>query len=97
MDSWDVIDEMVSQLGSLYALEVEAEAFPEIGEEPPLRAVRLAVLRAAAEMSRLTSLARPGNDPGLAAAREALHSARAAAESARALIREARAARNREV
>ena len=92
---WDVIDSMVAELGDLYALELEAEAFPEVVEQPPVHEVRLAVLRASAEMSRLTGEGRLDDERCLAAAREALDSARGAADAARALLRSARAARIR--
>jgi hypothetical protein len=89
---WALIDDMVSQLGDLYALEVEAAGFPEIAEERAVQEVRLAVLRATDAMSRI------GNGSagsGLEAAREALAGASASASVARRILAEARAARNR--
>jgi hypothetical protein len=51
--NWLLIDEMVSELGDLYALEVEASSFPEISEDPAVLEVRLAVLRATDAVSRI--------------------------------------------
>ena len=90
--NWVLIDDMVSQLGDLYALEVEASAFPEISEEPAVREVRLAVLRATEAVSRIGSGAA---GPAVDQAREALASAGSVASLARRLVSNARAARNR--
>jgi hypothetical protein len=83
---------MVSELGDLYALEVEASRFPEIWEEQAVRDIRFALLRATDAMSRLGSAAA---DPAIQTAREALDSAATASILARRLLTEAREARNR--
>src|SRR5688572_6184961 len=36
-DRWLLIEEMISELGSVYALEVEAATFPELASEPALQ------------------------------------------------------------
>ena len=91
-DRWSLIDEMVSELGNLYALEVEASNFPEIADEPAVRDIHLAVLRATEAVTRIGSAA---PTPAIENAREALDSAVASASVARRLVAEARAARNR--
>lgn len=91
-DRWSIIDTMVSELGDLYALEVEASNFPEISDEPAVREIHLAVLRATDAMSRLGVTA---PDPAIRSARDALDAAVSAASVARRLLAEARAARNR--
>jgi hypothetical protein len=93
-DKWLMIDDMVSELGDLYALEVEASAFPELSADPIFREVHFAVLRATDAMSRVASATA---DPALKNAREALDSAAAAAAAARRLLVAARASRNRHV
>ena len=90
---WVLIDDMVSQLGDLYALEVEASGFPEISEEPALQAVRMAVLRATDAVSRIGA-GKAG--PSVENAREALAAAGSAASLARRLLADARASRNRQ-
>ena len=57
-DRWLLIDEMVTELGDVYALEVEAAGYPELASDPALKDVHLAVLRATEAM------AAPGHDPG---------------------------------
>jgi hypothetical protein len=89
-----LIDEMVSELGTVYALEVEAAGFPELASDPALKAVHLAVLRATEAMAGLAAI-RGADGDRLELAREALDSALAAASSARFLLAEARAARKR--
>jgi len=89
---WVLIDDMVSQLGDLYALEAEASRFPEISEEPAVQAVRLALLRATDAMSRIGAAP---SGPAVENAREALAAAGSAASLARRLVADARAARNR--
>jgi hypothetical protein len=84
---------MVSELGALYSLEVEASAFPEISAEQALKDVHMAVLRATDAMSNMA--ARPGETAGLERARAALDAALSSATSARSLLATARAARNR--
>ena len=91
-DKWSVIDAMVSELGDLYALEVEAANFPEISDDPAVRHVHLTVVRATEAMSRIGAEA---SDPLLQAARATLDSAVASAAAARRLLAAARAARNR--
>lgn len=91
-DRWSIIDDMVSELGDLYALEVEASNFPEISDAPAVREVHFAVLRATDAMSRVGVSA---TDPVVRNARQALDSAAASATAARRLVVEARAARNR--
>jgi hypothetical protein len=93
-DRWELIDEMVCELGELYSLEVEASAYPEITEDPAFRAVHMAVLRATNEVTSLTGEVK--DTDCMARAREALDAARASAASARVLLFRARAARNRE-
>jgi hypothetical protein len=93
-DRWVLIDEMVSELGSVFALEVEASAFPELSAAPALNDVHMAVLRATEAMAGLTA-PRGADGERLEQAREALDAALAAATSARRLLAEARAARNR--
>ena len=90
--NWVLIDDMVSQLGDLYALEVEAASFPEISEEPAVREVRMAVLRATEAVSRIGTGA---SGPAVDHAREALAAASPVASLARRLLADARAARNR--
>lgn len=92
--NWNLIDEMVSELGDLYALEVEASNFPEIAETPAVLAVRLAVLRATDALSRIGPRA---SAPAVAQAREALASAGSSVSAARRLVSDARASRNRRV
>ena len=94
MDRWDAIDEMVSQLGDLYAVEVEASGFPEVSEEPAIQQVRLAVHRATQEMTLVA--AGRGQDAQIDRARASLDEARDAARAARVILTEARAARNRD-
>jgi hypothetical protein len=93
-DRWVLIDEMVSELGTVYALEVEAAAFPELASDPVLKDVHMAVLRATEAMSRVAVI-RGADRDGLEQAREALDAALSAASSARCLVAQARAARNR--
>ena len=93
-DRWVLIDEMVSELGAVYALEVEAAAFPEVASDPALNDVRMALLRATEAMAGLTAI-RGADGDRLEQAREALDAAMAAAASARRLLTQARAARNR--
>lgn len=93
-DRWVLIDEMVSELGAVYALEVEAAAFPELASDPALTDVHMAVLRATEAMAVLAAI-RGADGDRLEHAREALDSALSAASSARRLLAEARAARNR--
>jgi hypothetical protein len=90
--NWVLIEDMVSRLGDLYALEVEASNFPEITEAPPLVEVRLALLRATDAMSRLGAVA---SAAAMETAHEALESAGSSASQARRLIADARALRNR--
>jgi len=93
-DRWLLIDEMVSELGDVYALEVEASGYPELASDPVLKDVHLAVLRATEAMSGLAAIR--GADGGrLEHAREALDAALSAAAAARRLLGQARAARNR--
>ena len=92
-DSWAEIDGMVSELGELYALEVEAAAFPELSGDPVIRDIHIAVLRVADEMQRV---ARAPLKSDLERARQALLAARRSAETARGLIVHAQAARNRD-
>jgi len=92
-DRWMLIDEMVSELGAVYALEVEAAAFPELASDPALNDVHLAVLRATEAMAGLAKI-RGADGDRLELAREALDAALAAATSARRLLAQARAARN---
>jgi hypothetical protein len=91
-DRWLLIDEMVSELGDVYALEVEAAAYPELASDPALRDVHLAVLRATEAMAGLAAI-RGADGERLEQAREALDSALAAAAAARGLLVQARAAR----
>lgn len=93
-DRWVLIDEMVSELGAVYALEVEAAAFPELASDPALNTVHMAVLRATEAMAGLAA-PRGADGDRLDQAREALDAALAAATSARRLLAEARASRNR--
>jgi hypothetical protein len=93
-DRWLIIDNMVAQLGDLYALELEAASFPEVAEEPAVQEIHLAVLRAADAMSRIGSTA---PDLAVQAARVALEEAVTAASVARRVLAQARAARNRRV
>lgn len=92
-DRWELIDEMIAELGELYSLEVEASSFPEVCEDAALRDVHMAVLRATNEITHLTGEAK--DTACMARAREALDSARASASSARVLLSHARVARNR--
>ena len=94
MDRWDDIDEMVSQLGDLYAVEIEAAEFPEVAEKPAILEVRLAVRRATREMT-LVAAAGAGQIAQIDRARTALDEARGAARAARMILAQARAARNR--
>ena len=94
VDPWSVIDAMVSELGALYALEVEAANFPHVASDPAFVTVHLALVRATEAMVRVAGVA-SGEPRGLDHAREALDSAAGAAESARRLIEQARAERNR--
>ena len=91
-DRWAIIDDMVSELGDLYAIEVEAANFPEISEAPAVREVHLALLRATDAMSRV-GVAAP--DRAVEIARQALDDAVGSAAVARRLLAEARAGRNR--
>lgn len=93
-DRWLLIDEMVSELGAVYALEVEAAAFPELASDPALKDVHMAVLRATDAMARVAAI-RGADGDRLEQAREALDAALSAASSARCLLAQARAARNR--
>lgn len=93
-DRWLLIDEMVSELGAVHALEVEAAAFPELASDPALKDVHLAVLRATEAMAGLATI-RGADGDRLEQAREALDAALSAASSARTLLARARAARNR--
>jgi hypothetical protein len=93
-DRWLLIDEMVSDLGAVYALEVEAAAFPELASDPALNDVHLAVLRATDAMIRVATI-RGADGDRLERAREALDAALSAASSARSLLAQARASRNR--
>jgi hypothetical protein len=93
-DRWVLIDEMVSELGAVYALEVEAAAFPELASDPALNHVHLAVLRATEAMAGLAAI-RGADGNRLGVAREAIDTAMSAASSARHLLAQARAARNR--
>ena len=95
-DRWLLIDEMISELGDVYALEVEAAAFPELYSEPALKDVHLALLRATDAMSRVAMI-RGADGERLEQARAALDAATAAATAARRLLSDARAARNRRV
>ena len=91
-DRWAIIDDMVSELGDLYAIEVEAANFPEISEAPAVREVHLALLRATDAMSRV-GVAAP--ERVVENARQVLDDSVASASAARRLVVEARAARNR--
>lgn len=93
-DRWLLVDEMVSELGSVYAFEVEASAFPELACEPALLDVRLALIRATEAMSRVASV-RGADGDRLDRAREALDAAVSAAAAARHIVVQARAGRNR--
>jgi hypothetical protein len=93
-DRWTLIDEMVSELGAVYALEVEAAAFPELASDPALQDVHMALLRATDAMSRVASI-RGADGDRLDRAREALDAAISAAVAARRLLAQARAERNR--
>jgi len=93
-DRWLLIDEMVSELGGVYALEVEAAAFPELASDPVLNDVHMAVLRATEAMAHVAAI-RGADGHRLEQAREALDAALSAASSARRLLTQARAARNR--
>jgi hypothetical protein len=93
-DRWELIDDMISELGELYSLEVEAAAFPEVCEDAALKDVHMAILRATHEITSLTGEEK--DTACMARAREALDAARASASSARVLLSHARAARNRE-
>ena len=92
-DRWLLIDEMISELGAAYALEVEAAAFPELASDPALKDVHLAVLRATDAMTLVAAI-RGAEGDHLEQAREALDAALSAASSARSLLVQARAARN---
>lgn len=94
-DRWELIDDMISELGELYSLEVEAASFPEVCDDAALRDVHMAVLRATNELGSLTGAA--GDAACMARAREALDAARASASSARVRLSHARTARNRAV
>lgn len=93
-DRWLLLDEMVSELGTVYALEVEASAFPELASDQTLKEVHMAVLRASEAMARVAAI-RGADGDRLERAREALDDALSAASAARGLLAEARAARNR--
>jgi hypothetical protein len=93
-DRWLLIDEMVSELGAVYALEVEAAAFPELASDPALTDVHLALLRATEAMAGLAAI-RGADGDRLEHARQALDAAVSAASAARRLVAQARAARNR--
>lgn len=90
-DRWSIIENMVSELGDLYAIEVEASNFPEISDAPAVREVHLALLRATDALSRV-GVAAP--DRVVENARQALDAASASASAARRLVIEARIARN---
>jgi hypothetical protein len=92
-DRWLLIDEMVTELGDVYALEVEAAGYPELASDPALKDVHLAVLRATEAMAALSTI-RGADGERLEKAREALDAALAAAATARSLVARARAARN---
>jgi hypothetical protein len=93
-DRWLLIDEMISELGAVYALEVEAAAFPELASDPALKDVHLAVLRATEAMGRIAAI-RGADGDRLEQAREALDVALSAAAAARTLVVQAREARKR--
>ena len=93
-ETWREIDALVYELGELYALEVEATAFPELSEDPAIREVRLAVLRAADEMQRVAG--NPHGGVRLERARAVLAGARETAGAARVVLLQARARRNRD-
>ena len=93
-ENWTEIDAMVCELGELYALEAEAAAFPEVTNDPAIREIRLAVLRATDEMQRVARS--PFQSAHLDRAREALAGARAQAGAARIVLLHARARRNRD-
>ena len=84
---------MVSELGDVYAVEVEAAAYPELASDPALKDVHLAVLRATEAMAGLAVI-RGADGERLEYAREALDAARSAAAAARRVLIQARAARN---
>jgi hypothetical protein len=92
-DRWLLIDEMVSELGDVYALEVEAAAYPELASDPALKDVHLAALRATEAMAGLARI-RGADGERLEHAREALDAALSAAAAARRLVVQARATRN---
>lgn len=93
-DRWLLIDKMITELGAVYALEVEAAAFPELASDPALKDVHLAVLRATDAMTRVATI-RGAEGHRLEQAREALDAALSAASSARSLLVQARASRHR--
>lgn len=93
-DRWEQIDAMVCELGELYALEVEASAYPEVSDDPAMQLVHMALLRATDEMSRVAAGVRDRGS--LDRARQALDAARSSADSARVLIVHARVSRNRD-
>ena len=94
-DRWLIIDAMVWELGSIYALEVEAAAFPELASDPLLNEVHMAVLRATDAVARVAEI-RGADGDRLEEAREALDAAVTAASSARSVVVRARSERNRE-
>ena len=85
---------MVSELGGVYALQIEAAAFPELASDPLLNHVHLAVLRATDALGRVTAI-RGADGDRFEQAREALDAAVTAASSARSILVRARAERNR--
>jgi hypothetical protein len=86
------IDRLVCELGEIYAIEIEAAAFPELTNDPVIQKIHIEVLRATDEMQRI---ARSPRAVSLDRARDALAHAQETAAAARLAIVHARAARNR--
>jgi hypothetical protein len=94
VDRWLLVDEMISELGGVFALEIEAAAFPELASDPLLDRVRLTILRASDAVARVAAI-RGADGERFEQAREALDAALDAASSARAAVVRARSERNR--
>jgi hypothetical protein len=91
-ERWVVVERLISELGAVCALEIEASAFPELAAGPEVEDVRAALEKATDAVARATACGEPRT---LDAARKALADAEAAAGAARLLLARARAARNR--
>ena len=87
-----VMEELISELGSVYALDIEASNFPELANAAEVVEVKSALVRATEAVAKAAVCGEPDT---LATARRALDEAGSAAQGARRLLTAARTARNR--